>query len=323
MKVRSQVFSKAGQIPEYAKRRRYASFSYFCFFFLRHDFSQARYYNSDVFEEVTTSMRHINSLTNPLIKTLRSLHERKRRRQSGLFLAEGTRIVTEALELGWVPEHLVFLEGRDDDRMISRLVRMAADHGSDIVMVSEPVLAKISRKDNPQMVVATFKEQYLEKDLVFDPERAGADHVWVVLDRVRDPGNLGTILRTADAVAAQGVVLVGDCCDPFSVETVRASMGAVFNTPLVMMGEDEFIIRAKTYHGQILGTALPASIDYRAPDWSGPMMLLMGNEQAGLTPELMDVATTLIRMPMLGRSDSLNLAVATGVALYEFRRHQS
>ena len=268
-------------------------------------------------------MRYINSLTNPLIKSLRSLHERKRRRQSGLFLAEGTRIVTEALELGWIPETLIFLEGRDEDRMIARLIRMATDHGADIAMVSEPVLSKISRKDNPQMVVATFKERLCEADTVFAADGAKDDHVWVVLDRVRDPGNLGTIMRTIDAVAAQGVVLVGDCCDPFSVEAVRASMGAIFNVPVAVMSEDIFIRHARDYSGHILGTALPASVDYRSADWSGPMLLLMGNEQAGLTQNLMDVATGLIRMPMLGRSDSLNLAVATGVALYEFRRHQS
>jgi TrmH family RNA methyltransferase len=266
-------------------------------------------------------MRHINSLTNPLIKLLRSLHDRKRRRQSGLFLAEGTRIVTEALELGWIPETLVFLEGRENDRMIAKLVGMATDHGADILMVSDAVLAKISRRDNPQMVAATFREKFLDSDRVFETGADTSDQIWVILDRVRDPGNLGTILRTVDAVAARGVVLVGDCCDPFSVEAVRASMGAIFNVPLAMMGEDEFVKKAKDYPGQILGAALPASVDYRVADWSGSILLLMGNEQSGLTENLMGAATTLIRMPMLGRSDSLNLAVATGVALYEFRRH--
>ena len=263
-------------------------------------------------------MRYINSLTNPVIKSLRALHERKRRRQAGLFLAEGTRIVAEALALGWAPETLVFLEGREDDGMVSRLVKQAEAHDAEVIMVSDAVLAKISRKDNPQMVLASFKEGWA------DPEDAftAPDGVWVVLDRVRDPGNLGTILRTADAVGAQGVLLVGECCDGFSVEAVRASMGAIFNVPLAQMTEAAFINRAQHYQGQVLGTALPASVDYRRASWQGPMLLMMGNEQAGLTPGLMEVATSLIRMPMLGRSDSLNLAVATGVALYEFQRNQ-
>lgn len=263
-------------------------------------------------------MRYINSLTNPVIKSLRALHERKRRRQLGQFLAEGTRIVTEAMELGWAANCLVFKEGRDNDPMIKRLIHQAEDQGAEIVMVSDAVLAKISRKDNPQMVIASFDERWAPPEQAFSAK----DGVWVVLDRVRDPGNLGTILRTADAVSAHGVMLIGDCCDGFSVETVRASMGAVFNVPMAQMTEADFIAHAQSYNGSLIGTALPASVDYREASWQGPMMLMMGNEQAGLTDALMQTATQLIRMPMLGRSDSLNLAVATGVALYEFQRNQ-
>ena len=262
-------------------------------------------------------MRHINSLTNPVIKSLRALHDRKRRKAAGLFLAEGMRIVTEALELGWTPEHLVFLEGRDDDPMVRRLIKQAETSGADVIMVSAAVLSKLSRKDNPQMVLASFSEHWADPAQPFnDP-----DGCWLALDRVRDPGNLGTILRTADAAAAAGVILIGECCDAYSVEAVRASMGAVFNMPITSMSEAEFLAHSQRYQGDIIGTALPASVDYRTPKWPAPMILIMGNEQAGLTQALMDCATQLIRMPMLGRSDSLNLAVATGIALYEFRRN--
>ena len=262
-------------------------------------------------------MRQIHSLTNPVTKSLRALHERKRRKAEGLFLAEGTRIVTEAFDLGWSPQHFVFLEGREDDVMVKRLIRQADDQGADVISVSEAVLSKLSRKDNPQMVLASFAEKWAEPSTAFAAQKG----CWLVLDRVRDPGNLGTILRTADAVAAEGVLLVGECCDAFSVEAVRASMGALFNIPMAQMTEAAFIDAARDYKGAILGTALPASVDYREAEWQEPMMLMMGNEQAGLTPALMAAATGLIRMPMLGRSDSLNLAVATGVALYEYHRH--
>ncbi|NBW05914.1 MAG: RNA methyltransferase, partial [Alphaproteobacteria bacterium] len=115
----------------------------------------------------------------------------------------------------------------------------------------------------------------------------------------------------------------GDCTDPYSVEAVRASMGAVFNVRLVSCSEAEFIRFAGSWPGRIVGTALPAAIDYRAADYSGPLILLMGNEQAGLTPALMATCRQLVKMPMRGRSDSLNLAVATGVALYEALRQRS
>ena len=264
-------------------------------------------------------MRQITSVSNPSIKALRGLHERKHRRQTGLFLAEGIRIVTEAAELGWPIETLVFLDGRDKDPMIRNLIDHAASDDADIIAVTAPVLAKISRKDNPQMVAASFSERWADADQAF----AASSGCWIALDRVRDPGNLGTILRTADAVGANGVMLIGDCCDAFSVETVRASMGAVLNVPMLRLDEAAFLEKRQSWQGQVIGTALPASVDYRDADWGEPLLLLMGNEQAGLTPALMAAADQLIRMPMRGRSDSLNLAVATGVSLYEWQRHHS
>ena len=262
-------------------------------------------------------MRHINSLTNPTVKALRALHERKYRRQSRLFLAEGMRIVMEAIDLGWVPQHFVFLNGRQDDDLVAKLISAAENMGAECLAVSHDVLAKISRKDNPQAVVASFAEKWMPMDEVIK-----AQALWVALDRVRDPGNLGTIMRSVDAVGGAGVILIGDCTDGFSVEAVRASMGACFNLSLAEATEEAFLDQVKNWQGEIIGTSLLASSDYRLANWTGPKILLMGNEQAGLTDALAAAATQLIRMPMLGRSDSLNLAVATGVALYEHLRHQ-
>ena len=265
---------------------------------------------------VENDMRQITSLTNPAIKALRSLHDRKHRRRAELFLAEGVRIVTEALDLGWQPQTLVLVEGREEEPYIRRILNKINTSETDCLTVPEAVMTKISRKDNPQMILASFHERWQSPAYVFDTPKG----CWVVLDRVRDPGNLGTILRTADAVGAQGVILVGDCVDAFSVETVRASMGAVFNIDLVRMTEEEFIEAARSSRFTSLGTALPASVDYREARWSTPLLLLMGNEQSGLSAKMMDCADQLIRMPMLGRSDSLNLAVATGLCLYEYLR---
>ncbi len=264
-------------------------------------------------------MRHINSLTNTTVKSLRALHERKYRRQSGLFLAEGMRIVMEAIDLGWSPQHLAFLDGRQDDPLVGRLIKAAAAADAECLAVSHDVLAKISRKDNPQAVVASFAETWHGFDQVI-----ASNGVWVALDRVRDPGNLGTIMRSVDAAGGDGVILIGDCTDGFSVEAVRASMGACFNLKLVEISEDAFLAALPSWycrHGQLIGTSLAASVDYRQADWAAPLIIMMGNEQAGLTDALTAAATQLIKMPMLGRSDSLNLAVATGIALYEYVRH--
>ena len=260
----------------------------------------------------------ITSAGNAEVKRLRSLHERKYRRQTGWFLAEGTRTCTEAVELGWRLHRLAFLDGRGGDRMVRPRLAALDRYGGRALPITESLLARISGKDNPQMVLGAFEQRWQ------DPGRIAPDagRCWIALDRVRDPGNLGTIMRTADATGARGIILIGDCTDPYSVEAVRASMGAVFNVELAQMPEDDFLDLAASWPGQIVGTALPASRDYHKVDYAGPLILLMGNEQAGLTQALMKACTQLVRMPMMGRSDSLNLAVATGVTLYEALRQR-
>ena len=262
----------------------------------------------------------ITSAGNAEVKRLRALHERKFRRQTGWFLAEGMRICTEAVALGWRMHRLAYLASRTKgdqlEDQLSELLRALSQDGGRALPVTESLLSRVSRKDNPQMVLGAFEQRWLVADQVApDPARC-----WIALDRVRDPGNLGTIMRTADATGALGVILIGDCTDPYSVEAVRASMGAVFNVALAHMAEAEFLTLADGWPGRIVGTALPASVDYRAADYSGPLILLMGNEQAGLTDGLMAACSQLVRMPMLGRSDSLNLAVASGLVLYETLR---
>ena len=261
-------------------------------------------------------MRHIKSLTNPTIKALRALQLRKYRRQSKLFLAEGMRVVLAAVDLGWAPRHLVFLAGKENDAAMQKLIAHTEAAGGACFAVSRAVLAKISRKDNPQSVVASFAESWVSL-----PEIVQQGGVWVGLDRVRDPGNLGTIMRSVDAVGGSGVVLIGDCVDGFSVEAVRASMGACFHVQLAEASEADFLDVMRGWRGAIIGAALDAdAVDYRHATWQTPLMLLMGNEASGLSPALADATTQLIRIPMLGRSDSLNLAVATGIALYEHLR---
>jgi TrmH family RNA methyltransferase len=146
-----------------------------------------------------------------------------------------------------------------------------------------------------------------------DPAQAGC---WVALQAVRDPGNLGTIVRTADAAGCGGVILVGDCCDPFSVEAVRATMGSIFATPIFRASVPEFLAWRARWPGSVVGTLLSATTDYRAADYQRPSLILMGNEQAGLPPELARACDVAVKIPMRGRADSLNLSVATGIMIY-------
>lgn len=138
---------------------------------------------------------------------------------------------------------------------------------------------------------------------------------------MRDPGNLGTIIRTVDAVGAKGVILVGDTTDPFSLETVRATMGSIFNVPMARATLEGFLAWRKGFPGKVAGTHLKGAVDYRSVDFAGKaVLLLMGNEQQGLPDDLAESCDVLLRIPQAGRADSLNLAVATGVMLFEIRR---
>lgn len=257
-------------------------------------------------------VREVTSLSNPTVKALRALHDRKGRRESGLFLAEGARNAIEALDAGRAPEILVYhREGRGRD-IVARLRAATLEAGGECLEVDEDVLAKIARKDNPQSVVAAYR--WTRRPLSeIDPASA---RVFVALDRVRDPGNLGTIVRTADAVGAGGVILVGETCDPASVEAVRASMGSIFAVPVYEGTLSDFQALASRWPGAIVGTALHATDHYRRTNAPSPILLVMGNEQAGISAEIADACTHLVRIPMRGRADSLNLAIATAVALY-------
>jgi TrmH family RNA methyltransferase len=256
--------------------------------------------------------RAITSLANPTVKAARALHMRKAREETGQFLAEGLKIVTEAVELGHAPRILLY-SAEAIAHPLARRARTATEAGGgEAIEVSHDILAKISRRDNPQTVLAVFDQAFAAL-AALDP---GAAARWVALEAVRDPGNLGTIIRTADAAGCGGVILVGDCCDPYSVEAVRATMGSVFAVKIARAGVAEFLAWRAAWPGSVVGTLLTATTDFRAAAYASPSLILMGNEQAGLTPELAAACDVTVKIPMRGRADSLNLAVATGVMIY-------
>jgi TrmH family RNA methyltransferase len=262
------------------------------------------------------TIKEITSVSNPVIKEIRALQMKKERQETGLFLAEGLKLVTDALAAGWDVTILAVHHRVKDQKPVSEAIETALNRGALVLIVDDQVLEKISRRDNPQMVVGVIRQKMLG---LADLDVAEAK-VLVALEAVRDPGNLGTIIRTVDSVGASGVILLGETTDPFALEAVRATMGSLFHVPLAASPVDAFIAWAKAKGLPIFGTHLKGAVDYRTPAYPEPMVLAMGNEQAGLTETLASACTTLIKIPMLGAADSLNLAVATGIALYEARR---
>lgn len=257
--------------------------------------------------------RSITGFSNPTVKAVRALREKKHRKQQGKFLAEGLRLLTDARESGRLPELLLMAEGREAHPLLEALEGAVEAAGGDVVELPVDLLAKVTGKDNPQAVAGVFEE--------FDTSLARIDRtaapIWLVAHAMRDPGNLGTMLRTADAVGAGGLILIDDCADPFSVEAVRASMGAIFTQALAQARWGEFLLWLRSGAGQLVAASLRESQPYRGAPYAAPCFVMVGNESRGL-PEDYEMACDLrVTMPMRGRADSLNAAVAGAVLAYE------
>ena len=257
--------------------------------------------------------REITAFSNPLVKYARDLRDKRHRRESGQFLAEGLRILTEAREAGRLPRTLFFNLKEAPHPLAADLIATVEAAGGDAIATTPDILSKLSGKDNPQAVVGVFDEFAARLD---DLDRASSP-IWLVAERLRDPGNLGTILRTGDAVGAGGLILLDECVDPFSVEAVRASMGALFTVPVVRASSAEFLAWLRQGAGQLVGLSLDTDQDYRAASYSAPTFIVTGNEAQGMPETLAAACDVLVKLPMLGKADSLNAAVATAVMAYE------
>jgi RNA methyltransferase, TrmH family len=264
--------------------------------------------------------REITGFSNPLLKEVRGLREKKLRKRAGLFLAEGLRIMTEAREAGFLPEMLFRVKDREVHALEIALEAEVLAAGGDVIETSPDIMAKLSGKDNAQTVVGVYRDH---GTALANIDRNAAP-IWLVAQAMRDPGNLGTMLRTGDAVGAGGLILIDDCTDPFSVEAVRASMGAVFTQKIVQCRWPEFITWLRAGQGQLVGTSLQTEVDYQAAVYIAPCFILTGNEAQGLPDDYESQCDLLVKMPMRGKADSLNAAVATAVMAYEvlnqFRR---
>ena len=260
---------------------------------------------------VNDSLQRIESLTNPLVKELRALRTHKGRTEHRRFLAEGERSLAEAAAAGWRAEYLLVAPGA------ARGVVPAAR----TINVTLEVLEKITGRDNPQPHLGVFAEpDAASRDLGALNARSAAR--WLMIEAPRDPGNLGSCIRSADATAAGGVILVGDACDPYSIECVRATMGSIFAVQIFRVTRDEAVALLARWPGESVATAADGSVDYAEIGFTAPTMLVIGTEAEGLSSALRSACTSVARLPMLGRAESVNLAVAAGVFLYAAERAQ-
>nr|WP_233343041.1 RNA methyltransferase [Hyphomonas sp. Mor2] len=259
------------------------------------------------------SIDQISSASNPLIKRLRGLERKKNRNETGLFLAEGARLIEQALAQDWTIDTLVISNSGADRDYVQALCRDAKHRGARVVQVPDRLAGSIARKDNPQAVIAAIQQ----RDLALSDLDQAHPGLWIGLLECRDPGNLGTILRTADCAGAAGVVLIEQCCDPYSIEAVRASMGSLFDVRLARTDFASFNDWRRGAGLSMVAASVNGDTRHDEVDFNPPSLILMGNEQAGLPPMIEAECDTLCLIPMRGGADSLNLAQATAIMLYE------
>lgn len=258
-----------------------------------------------------TPPTYIGSVSNPLVKELRELRTPKGRKEQRRFLAEGERTLAEATRAGWHASILLVGPGGEG-------TKLSADR---VVNVSRDVLSKVTGRENPQPHLGVFAEPAAETQGLQQIDPSAATR-WLMLEGPRDPGNLGSCIRSADAVAAGGVILVGDTCDPYSVECVRATMGSIFSVPIFRLSDAEARDLLARWPGESVATAGDAPSDYAAIEYRAPAMVVVGTEADGLSPALRAACGVAVSIPMLGRAESLNLGVAAAITLYAAERAQ-
>lgn len=253
----------------------------------------------------------ISSFANARIKFARELRLKKNRRKHKLFLVEGQKIIIDALNSDW--QIKTFLCEKNTCENLAAKLRQ---HGADVLFVSPEILSKITARENAANCLAIVSQK------IRNINSLQKNGTLLALERVRDSGNLGTIIRTAHAFDVDGLILVGDCTDLFSLETIRASMGSIFSIPIFFASENEFINFMKKFRGTKIATHLAATTSLRNYSHNNnSQLIIMGNEQQGVSDAICNCCDQLLKINMKENADSLNLAVATAITLYELQRH--
>ncbi|MEX1071700.1 MAG: RNA methyltransferase [Anaerolineales bacterium] len=258
-------------------------------------------------------MVEIASKANPKIKLVRSLRDRKTRKEQGLFMVEGISHIGLAAENKAPIEFVVYSADLLDTPFAKELVEKIGSVGIETLSTSPEILASLADKDNPAGMLAVVRQQPAQlSDLMMD-----ASAIAAAIVAPQDPGNLGSILRTIDAVGAAGLILLDGGVDPWNPSAVRAGLGAHFTKPIVQASFSDFTRWATNNSCHIYGSSAHTEKDYKQAEYKSPAVLLLGSEREGLSPEQLAICESVVGLPMRGRVTSLNLSVAAGILLYE------
>ncbi|ANE45101.1 rRNA methyltransferase [Paenibacillus swuensis] len=257
----------------------------------------------------------ITSVANTRAKAWVQLLQKKGREQQGKFLIEGTHLVIEALKSGAEVETVVY----SLERGIPEELAPWAGEGGEWIAASDAVIARCTDAQTPQPVFAIVQKRQLSPQCLLDEQEAA---LVIVVDGVQDPGNLGTIIRSADAVGATGVLLGKGTVDVYNPKTIRSTMGSLFHLPVVEGALSEWLPRAADTGVNVVGTSLQAEHPLYAQDFKASTWIIVGNEAAGVSPEAEAFVTDRVIIPMRGEAESLNVAMAATVLLYEAMRQR-
>lgn len=266
----------------------------------------------------TTHTPRIAECYHPQIKRIRHLCMREERERTGLFYIEGMRFIIQAMQHQAQIETLVVCRDLLVHPFAQKLVRMQEKQGTPLLKVTGNVMESISQVQDSQGIGAVVRQRWQRLEQV----RARKKLCWLAIETIRSPGNLGTILRTSDAVGGAGVMLFGNTTDPYDPGVVRATMGAMFTQRFVRTTFKEFTAWKRRGQYQIVGTSPTATQDYHEARYEAPTILLLGEERKGLSSQLQAICDLVVSIPMVGKCDSLNVAMATSVMLYELFNQQ-
>jgi TrmH family RNA methyltransferase len=266
----------------------------------------------------TTYSRSVSKHQHPHLKLVYALRTREERQRTGLYYVEGLRFVAFATQHHIPVEMLVVCHALLEQPFARRLIQRQKRLGTPVVEVPAGVFRDLSRAEEPQGIGAVVRQRWERLEKI----RPGDELCWIVHQAVRSPGNLGTILRTSEAVGGAGVILLDDMTDPYDPASVRSTMGAIFSQRFVRTDIAAFQRWKRKHRYMLVGTSPSATQDYHEVHYQQPTLLLMGEERKGLPPELQSLCDMMVRIPMVGEADSLNLAIATGIMLYEVFNQQ-
>lgn len=257
---------------------------------------------------------------NQLVKMISSLRQKKYRDDLGLFAVEGIRLTEEIVAAGWPVESCIFTAAAAADSRTAELLGALRERRCRLVQVTDQIYAKISDTQEPQGIMLVAPQRPVS---FADVLARSAKPLIAVLDGIQDPGNAGTIIRTADAAGCSGVVMLRGCVDLYAGKTVRATMGSLFHLPVVAnMASDDFLRTLSVAAIPLIATDLAGATVYSAARLSGPVAIVFGNEGAGVGAELLARAAERIIVPIYGKAESLNVATAAAVILYEAARQR-